>query len=154
MVAEPSAGAKRTSPLPNGSQENIQEGEAPRPPPPPSTRLIVDTQPDKPALIAVDETTLSLQWSPVSITVRSTQIRVVECLEAYALEMQQVEVNADSGEPDIREGRWSVQYSGPATYVQVKGLRPGRNYAVRVACRPIVTDPEVCIELAPPSEIL
>lgn len=151
MGGEPGVDAKRTSPRLNASQENTQQEEAPKPP---STRLIVDRQPDVPALIAVDETTLSLQWSPVSITVRSTQIRVVECLEAYALEMQQVEVNADTGEADIKEERWSIQYSGPATYVQVKGLRPGRNYAVRVACRPIVTDPEVFIELAAPSEIL
>jgi len=151
MGGEPGVSTKRALPLPDASQESNQQEEQIRPP---STRLIVDRQPDVPALIAVDETTLSLQWSPVSITVRSTQIRVVECLEAYALEMQQVEVNADTGEADIKEERWSVQYSGPATYVQVKGLRPGRNYAVRVACCPIVTDPEVSIDLAAPSEIL
>ena len=68
--------------------------------------------------------------------------------------MQQVEINETSGLPEVVEERWSVQYSGPATYVQVKGLRPGRNYAVRVVCRPIVTDSEVIVEEAPPSEIL
>lgn len=75
-------------------------------------------------------------------------------MESYALEMQQVEVNSGTGLPEVRSERWSVQYSGPATYVQVKGLRPGRNYAVRVVCRPIVTDPSVVVELADPSEIL
>lgn len=46
-----------------------------------------------------------------------------------------------------------LQYVGQATYVQVKGLRPGRRYAVRVACRPQVEDPEVVVELAEPSPV-
>ncbi len=48
-----------------------------------------------------------------------------------------------------------LQYQGPATYVQVKGLRPGRRYAVRVVCRPVVTNDEsVVLQLAPASEVL
>ena len=43
---------------------------------------------------------------------------------------------------------------GPATYVQVRGLRPGRRYAVRVSCRPVVSDESVVVQLAPPSEVL
>lgn len=52
------------------------------------------------------------------------------------------------------EDRWSIQYLGPATYVQVRGLRPGRRYAVRVSCRPVVSDDSVVVQLAPPSEVL
>lgn len=127
------------------------DGEAPPPPPP---RLIVDRAPDSPALISVDVNSMSVQWSPVSITVQSKEIRVVEYLISYALEMQQVDMDALTGAPHVREDRWSVQYSGPATYVQVKGLRPGRNYAVRVSCKPVVTDPLVVLDLAAPSDIL
>lgn len=47
-----------------------------------------------------------------------------------------------------------VQYLGPATYVQVKGLRPGRRYAVRVCCQPIVSDETVVVCLAKPSEVV
>lgn len=146
--------AEVTSPAPHASPERRDVRETTPSPPLPSTRLIVDRAPDVPALISVDSTSMSVQWSPVSFTVKSPQLQVVECMESYALEMQQVEVNSGSGVPEVRSERWSVQYSGPATYVQVKGLRPGRNYAVRVVCRPIVTDPAVVVELADPSEIL
>jgi len=135
---------------PAGDQALEKEGAAGPPPP----LLIVDRAPDVPALISVDTTSMSVQWSPASITVQSKEIRVVEYLVAYALEMQQVEVDADNGAPNFREDRWSIQYSGAATYVQVKGLRPGRNYAVRVICKPVVTDPVVMVQLAPESDIL
>lgn len=49
---------------------------------------------------------------------------------------------------------WRLQYMGPATYVQVKGLRPGRWYAVRVECQPVVSDTSVVLELAQPSPVL
>ena len=137
-------------PVPEQTTTKRTATSSPIPPP----RLIVDRAPDVPALISVDSTSMSVQWSPVSITVKSSELQVVECLEAYALEMQQVDVNQLTGEPDIRGKRWSVQYSGPATYVQVKGLRPGRNYAVRVVCKPLITDPTVILEAAPPSELL
>jgi hypothetical protein len=56
--------------------------------------------------------------------------------------------------PVIEDDRWSVQYLGPATYVQVKGLRPGRRYAVRVACQAVVADETVLVQLAQPSDVL
>ena len=131
--------------------EPVEEGPPPGPPPP---WLIVDRAPDVPALISVDNTSMSVQWTSSTITVQSKEIRVVEYLVTYALEMQQVDLQPETGAPEVREDRWSVQYSGPATYVQVKGLRPGRNYAVRVVCQPVVTDPIVMVQLAPPSDIL
>lgn len=149
-AAAVSADEDTSSPAPN--QPTLESAAPPSPLPPP--RLIVDRAPDVPALISVDSTSMSVQWSPVSITVKSPELRAVECLEAYALEMQQVDVNQLTGQPEVRENRWSVQYSGPATYVQVKGLRPGRNYAVRVVCRPVITDPTVIVEAAQPSELL
>ena len=136
---------------------DVDEAATPPPPPPaPSTVLIVDRAPDAPALCFVDATSMSVQWSPVSITVSTNERRVVEYLQTYLLQMQQVEAhNSDVDvQPDVKDGRWSIQYSGPATYVQVKGLRPGRNYAVRVVCNPKVTDPKVSVQLADPSDLL
>ncbi len=54
--------------------------------------------------------------------------------------------------------RWSVQYMGSASFVQVKGLRPGRTYAARVAAVPVLTTPheagEVVLVRSPPSEVV
>ena len=156
MVDQQSEGSEAPSPAPQSSPErrDVRNKISSPSPPLPATRLVVDRAPDVPTLISVDSTSMSVQWSPVSFTVKSNELRVVECMESYALEMQQVEVNSGTGLPEVRSERWSVQYSGPATYVQVKGLRPGRNYVVRVVCRPIVTDPAVIVESQDPSDIL
>lgn len=54
--------------------------------------------------------------------------------------------------------RWSVQYVGAASFVQVKGLRPGRTYAARVTAVPVLTSPhppgEVVLVRSPPSEVV
>lgn len=64
---------------------------------------------------------------------------------------QQVEEKTGSIHPD----RWSVQYTGTASFVQVKGLRPGRRYAARVLVQPTVTNLlEVVVAPPPPSEVV
>lgn len=54
--------------------------------------------------------------------------------------------------------RWSVQYLGAASFVQVKGLRPGRCYAARATALPHVTSVhpglEVVVVPSPPSDTL
>ncbi len=55
----------------------------------------------------------------------------------------------------IHPDRWSVQYTGTATFVQVKGLRPGRRYAARVLVQPTVTNLlEVVVVPPPPSDVV
>jgi hypothetical protein len=134
-------------------------GPSPPPPPPlPPVMLTVDRAPDAPALISVEPHSMSVQWNPASITVHSKEIRVVEYLAAYRLEMQQLDAAAAAAPGGaaaaVRPDRWSVQYAGPATYVQVKGLRAGRTYAVRVTCEPVVTDPDVVVRAAAASELV
>jgi hypothetical protein len=47
---------------------------------------------------------------------------------------------------------WIVQYQGTASFVQVKGLRPGRSYAARVTAVPLVTNtPGALVVASPPS---
>lgn len=49
--------------------------------------------------------------------------------------------------------RWSVQYLGTASFVQVKGLRPGRCYAARATAIPHVVSPAAAVVVqSPPSE--
>lgn len=63
----------------------------------------------------------------------------------------QVEEKSGAIHPD----RWSVQYTGTASFVQVKGLRPGRRYAARVLAQPTVTNLlEVVLVPSPPSEVV
>ena len=116
--------------------------------------LIVDRAMDVPNLVELDATTISVQWNPVPITVHYKEIRVVEYLMSFALQMQQIGRGDTLSDKDIKEENWSTQYAGPATYVQVKGLHPGRTYALRVSCEPVVTDPNVMVKVAPPSEPL
>lgn len=94
---------------------------------------------------------ISLQWSPVSCTVISQVPVAVEYVLNYQLQMQQVEEKSGAIHPD----RWSVQYTGTASFVQVKGLRPGRRYAARVLAQPTVTNLlEVVLVPSPPSEVV
>jgi len=55
----------------------------------------------------------------------------------------------------VLDEAWCTQYSGPATHVPVKGLHPGRKYAMRVQqYAEGVKDPSVLVEMAPPSDVL
>ena len=112
--------------------------------------LVIDRQIDVPDLVQVDATSVCIKWCPVPLTVHSTQNRVVDFLVSFELEMQQIKGSADSIVPD----GWCTQYSGPATHVQVKGLHPGRTYALRVCCNPVLKDDRIKVEHAPPSEPL
>jgi hypothetical protein len=60
------------------------------PPPPPPTQLIVDRPSERPVAVTVETHSMSVSWSPVSVTVQSNEIRVVEYLLTYSLQMQQV----------------------------------------------------------------
>jgi hypothetical protein len=116
--------------------------------------LMIDKALDVPKLVEVDATSVCVQWSSVPVTVHSTDVYVLEYLMSFLLEMQQIKSNNEDNEQGISEERWCTQYSGPATHVQVKGLHPGRKYALRVKCHPMTTDKNVQIKLAPPSDIL
>lgn len=118
----------------------------------PPPLLVVSRSSEAPALISVYSNSMAVQWNPVSTTIESSPGRVFDFYFVYDLEMQMVDMDDDG--PVIQEDCWSVQYSGRATYVQVAGLRPGRNYAVRVAYRPVVDDPDVIIDNAPSSAVL
>lgn len=154
---QPDETKSQTSARPDGEQPFIVPGVASdldaalsSPPPPPPPVLTVDGSPDVPALITVDTRSMSVKWNAVTTTLQSKEIRVVEFVLLYTLEMHQV----DAKEKGVGTDRWNVQYTGPATFVQINGLRPGRSYALRVTCHPQVSDPEVVVEAAPPSGIL
>jgi hypothetical protein len=156
-AAPPAAAASPKVPPPardDGAATPQPDTPSPTPPPPlPRTVASVDRALDAPALVAVDGASMTLQWAPAPVRVTAPELRVVEYALSYALEMQQVGTAADGAGAGAapRGDRWSAQYAGPATYVQVKGLRPGRRYAVRVAARLAVSDPAVEVRAAPPS---
>lgn len=55
----------------------------------------------------------------------------------------------------LHSDRWSAQYTGTASFVQVKGLRPGRSYAARVTAVPqVINMPEAVVVASPPSDIM
>lgn len=130
-------------------RENVETGLSER-----DSVLVVERSMDVPNLVEVDATSVSVEWTPVPITVHSKRIRVVEYLMSFSLQMQQISGDFDVKKINVGENRWTAQYSGPATHVQVKGLHPGRTYALRVLCKPEVKDPNVVLQLAPPSEVL
>jgi hypothetical protein len=130
-------------------RENVETGPFER-----DSVLVVERSMDVPNLVEVDATSVSVEWTPVPITVHSKRIRVVEYLMSFSLQMQQISGDFDVKKINVGENRWTAQYSGPATHVQVKGLHPGRTYALRVLCKPEVKDPNVVLQLAPPSEVL
>ena len=81
--------ASAATPPPSASEQPLGEQAAEEPAPPP-TLLIVDRQPDRPVAVTVETHSMSVSWSPVSVTVQSSEYQVVEFLVAYQLEMQQV----------------------------------------------------------------
>ena len=115
--------------------------------------LIVSRSSEAPALISVDSESMSVQWNPASTTVETQPGQVLDFYLLYELQMQLLDVD-DPTHAVVDDERWSVQYSGRATYVQVAGLRPGRSYAVRVGYCPVVEDSNVVIDNAPPSGVL
>ncbi|KAL4434999.1 hypothetical protein ABPG77_003824 [Micractinium sp. CCAP 211/92] len=141
-------------PAPAPAPPPIAPGEAhgdEAPPPPPPPQLVVDRGPGMLAAVETSTSAISLQWAPVSCTVISPRAVAVEYILNYQLQMQQVDEKSGAIHPD----RWSVQYTGTATFVQVKGLRPGRRYAARVLVQPTVTNLlEVVVVPPPPSDVV
>lgn len=109
--------AHPTEPVPQGeAPQNGVEPEEKAPPPPP--QLFVERAPDwRPALVAVDTHSMSLQWSPASVTVQTSEMRVVEYLLTYDLDMQLAEGDSSAETPfDLQEARWSKQVRRGAAY--------------------------------------
>jgi hypothetical protein len=121
--------------------------------PPPPPQVVVDAPPGLPAAVHVETTAVSLQWAPVEARLVTTVPAELEYHVNFELMMQQVDDKLG-----LPEDRWSLQYVGTASFVQVKGLRPGRTYAARVAAVPVVTTPhqpgEVVMLRSPPSAVV
>lgn len=89
--------------------------------------------PGIPSYIAKDANSLTFQWDAAANGMEENVV--------YEVEMQQVEVTPGSTTQDLDSARmlvddeeWSVVYSGQERWTQVKSLRPGRYYAVRIRC--------------------
>lgn len=123
------------------------------PPPPPPPQVVVDVPPGQPAAVLVETTSVSLQWTPVEARLVATMPVTLDYHVNFELFMQQVDDKLG-----LPADRWSKQYMGTASFVQVKGLRPGRTYAARVAAVPVVTTPhqpgEVVVVPSPHSEVV
>ena len=142
-------------------------------------KLCVDKQ-AVPELVRVDATTATVQWSPVEVSVQTVEeVSDSNFVTSYLLQMQHVDVpspdygkgvGAGEGRGDdgragdaveeealmslVSEDAWCMQYWGSATHVQVKGLLPGRYYALCVQCHPSVKNGAADVELLPPSDTL
>jgi hypothetical protein len=68
----------------NGPDDQSEEEQVP------ACTVIVDRKPEVPVAVALEPTSMSLQWNPVSVTVESTDVRVVDYALCYELQMQQV----------------------------------------------------------------
>ncbi len=130
-----------------------------------------------PEVVEIDATTVTVRWSPAELSVQTTDEEDVadsNFVISYLLQMQHVDApeGKDSGDggnaeeddgcvsqdPDllsrVSNEAWCMQYWGPATNVQVKGLRPGRYYALCVQCNPSVVSGAADVELLSPSSTL
>lgn len=140
-------------------------------------KLFVDKQ-AVPEVVEIDATTVTVRWSPVEVSVQTTDEEDVadsNFVISYLLQMQHVtapDSKDDGGEVQraeeeaggviqdadllsrVSEEAWCMQYWGAATHVQVKGLRPGRYYAMCVQCNPSVINGSADVELLPPSRTL
>ena len=127
-------------------------------------------------MVSVDQSSATLQWAPAEVSVVGPDEEVARYDDSnfiitYLVQMQHVHRtdggrdqgrssdydnphldDADVG-PMVSEEAWCMQYWGPATRVQVDGLRPGRKYAIRVQCHPSVKDGAADVELAQASDV-
>ena len=94
--------------------------DAPPPAPPPPPLLLVERPTDRPVPLAVAASSMSLQWSPVTVTVQTGELRIVEYLVTYELMMQQLE----DAQGEVRPDRWSVQASPGGACPQALRWRP------------------------------
>lgn len=113
-------------------------------------RLIMERSLSVPKLAQVDHTSVCVEWDAVPLTHEEDGADIwMDVSLSFQLEMQQVKEDEL-----VSEEGWCIQYCGPATHVQVKGLHPGRKYAMRVQQFPAVADPRVLIDVAPASDAL
>lgn len=108
-----------------------------------------------PILAQVDQTSVCVEWTAAPLEIREKDAEGVEMKIwmdvslTFQLQMQQVK-----DDDAVLEDSWCTQYCGPATHVQVKGLHPGRKYAMRVQQYPDIPDPRMEVVMAPPSDVL
>jgi hypothetical protein len=153
----------------------LETGHA-QPPSPPPPQVVVSRPPGMPQPVDTSTTAVSLTWAPVVCSIQSPVPIAVEYVVQYDLQMQQVrspECSVLLASPTVfaawpsryeflllllqvddkaglHPDRWSVQFSGTASFVQIKGLRPGRTYAARVVATPYVTNLQDCVVVASP----
>lgn len=105
-----------------------------------------------PTLAQVDQTSVCVEWEAVPLKYDNDEGRHVWVDVCLSFQLQMQQVKEDDA---VLDEAWCTQYHGPATHVQVKGLHPGRKYAMRVQqYTEGLTDPSVSVELAPPSDML
>lgn len=115
-------------------------------------RIFMERSVNLPTLAQVDQTSVCIEWSAVPLKYDGEGGRHVwmDVSMSFQLQMQQVKE-----EDVVLEESWCTQYHGPATHVQVKGLHPGRKYAMRVQqFAEDMMDPNTVVEVAPPSPVL
>ncbi|CAK0735929.1 hypothetical protein CVIRNUC_000663 [Coccomyxa viridis] len=115
-----------------------------------------------PKLIAVDTTSISLQWQSVAqlpadeaaqAYSRSLGDDVVlpNCDVEYCLQTRQMGPRESKADLSIPNVTWQNCYRGKDTFTQVRNLRPGRRYAYRIVIKPDVVPPWADPPEQPPS---
>ncbi|KAL0040936.1 hypothetical protein WJX79_010532 [Trebouxia sp. C0005] len=113
-----------------------------------------------PSLVAVDTTSMNLQWKAVAQTGLSVSppagTDFPPCSIAYILQMQQVETRSTATGAELAEmcksDKWTEVYKGTVLITQVHALRPGRRYAFRLVCSPVVLPPLTAPRSQPTSQ--
>jgi hypothetical protein len=127
-------------------------------------KICVEETVGTPVVVQVNATTVYLQWSPAAVSVRGAEEGVLDSNISlfYLLQMQHlacstVELHSMNDEDRLKfvsDESWCMQYWGPANHVQVKGLRPGMFYALRVECHCSTENVEAEVEPHAPSETI
>ncbi|KAL3147790.1 Fibronectin type III domain-containing protein 3B, variant 2 [Trebouxia sp. C0010 RCD-2024] len=116
------------------------------------------SQATPPSMVTVDFTSITLQWSAVSQTGLSVSppegTELPSCSIAYSLQMQQVETRSTATGAELagmcKSDKWVEVYRGTDLLTQVRNLRPGRRYAFRLVCIPVVP-PELTAPASQPT---
>ena len=94
--------------------------------------------PGTPSYIAKDANSLTFQWEAAAAADSAETTTGAAAME-YQVEMQQVDVvpgsltpNSNTARTLVDEDKWSVVYCGKERWTQVKALRAGSYYAVRI----------------------
>ncbi|GMH43267.1 hypothetical protein BSKO_11189 [Bryopsis sp. KO-2023] len=100
------------------------------------------TAPGPASYIAKDSHSVTFQWEPSQLTERGVKdLAGVDKHFCYVAEIQQVEVPSGRSTPDgtvasslVDPEAWEAVYTGPECWTQVRKLRTGSHFAVRVLC--------------------